>query len=506
MNKLQQTVCYGAKRNESKPVAHRYHNLAPICSLPPELLSRIFLWASRMEPCFLKKSSTLWKYPSKSPESLLHVCSYWRSVALASPALWTHIDIAPHHDFNEQLFTYGTVFAANAGQAPLDVHISTHGEISCHTFKHDLLQFCTSIAARAKSFHLQVASDDSEEISIVDKLFSNCVPGKLTRLIIKRSARNDDDDDDDRSDNDDYDDDEIQPGFIMANDSEIFPDEVTWLLDVSHRHLEEVLLRATVLHLDMLYPHWTSQAYRGLVKLHLTDPSDTPVTLSQLAGILSTSPQLRFFYFGFSIMEHDVLPAPVHLDNLEVLHLDVSESRERDAILGIISPGSKPLRMSICTRKSESPSLTNSTHSRLFAWSNVAQLSVTSRESHGSLSIPELLALVPNLQALSLDQFDLQPACKGPLDAVDGKGSAGSQLTKLHLASSDISLDVFRWVTKTYPLQEITIEAATSWTEIRSGYMGHIRSPNSCKNNLREIFPAIEFVIGRDPVKDEDWD
>lgn len=492
INELQQTASYETKINESKTILKRVRNrrsdLVPISSLPPELLTHIFCLACKMEPCFLSNTTALSNYPSRPPESLLHVCSHWRSVALASPILWTHIDIAPYHMRNRDILTHGNLFAANSGEAPLDVHVRMiGGTTQCH-IKQDLLQHCASVAARAKSLLLWPSDDLGEqEIQVIEKLFSNFVPGKLTRFTI-------------RSHNDD---DTYLQGFIVANGAERSPGDDGWLLDISHQHFEEVLRYITILRLDGAYPYWTSQAYHGLVKLHLTDTLGSFITVSQLAGILSASPQLRFLYFGFAITKGQVLPPPVYLDDLEVFHLDVEETPERDSILRMIYPGSKPLRMSIALADHENTSLADSEYGRFFARSKVAHLRVDSPSGDASFPLPELLALVPNLCALSLDGVDLNHACRGSSDPGSDKEPVGSQLTKLHLRYSIVNAEVLRWMIKTYPIQRITIDEESC--SVLSDEDAKVRGVETCKNELLEICHAVEFVSDIDPVYEEDW-
>lgn len=495
VNELQQTTAYETKIYESKKILRKARNrrpdLVPISILPPELLSHIFLRAHRQEPCFLKDRHALSYYPSKSPESLSQVCSYWRSIALGTPALWTHIDLAPYSTSYLDFLGYAEIFAANTGHTPLNIHISMGGPIACLYHKPQLLKLCASIAAKAKSLKvrsLHVFSND--EISIFENLFGNCVPRKLTRLVMMDG------------------DETVLGGFMIAKDAERPADEEEeiWPLDIPHRHLEEVLRHVTVLRLAGLYPYWTSQAYHGLTKLHLTDRLGTFITVSQLASILRASPQLRFFYFGIAITDDGTSPEPVRLDNLEVFHLDVEDPLEHDGILRIISPGVKPLRMSTTLGQNEQPYSTGSEHSRFFARSNVTQLRVDLPYGAESLQLelPKLLALVPNLQVLSLDGFDLKPACKGSPDPDDDTGSVSSRLANLHLASSTINPEVLRWVTETYPIQRITIDERTCWVESGGDPEDACRIQD-CGNELLEICTAVKFVSSIDPVKDENW-
>ena len=69
----------------------RMNALVPACSLPPELLLPIFKDVAR----------ETYPYP-QWVQSTTHICTYWRSVALTSASLWTHI--LPWHD--DQVYTF----------------------------------------------------------------------------------------------------------------------------------------------------------------------------------------------------------------------------------------------------------------------------------------------------------------------------------------------------------------------------------------------------------------
>jgi hypothetical protein len=98
------------------------------------------------------------------------------------------------------------------------------------------------------------------------------------------------------------------------------------LLNLPYQDLEDLLLPITVLHLRQMYPHWTSQAYHGLVELHLCSvmlPA-ARITKSQLVTILKSSPGLRVFHFNLDLIKDSLVDAPivpVRLDDLEVLNL-----------------------------------------------------------------------------------------------------------------------------------------------------------------------------------------
>lgn len=109
-----------------------YAAIVPINVLPFEIITRIFRLVLDVQPCYYHnfipyhpENITL-----KPPESLSHVCSRWRQIALGSHQLWTHIDVIPFHSPSkfEGFLARGETFAARAGSLPLHIHMFEAGE------------------------------------------------------------------------------------------------------------------------------------------------------------------------------------------------------------------------------------------------------------------------------------------------------------------------------------------------------------------------------------------
>ncbi|KAJ7608712.1 hypothetical protein FB45DRAFT_845849 [Roridomyces roridus] len=89
--------------------------------LPPEILTQIFLFSlpSMEEARRMEWDQSL----QKSPWVLCHVCSRWRAVALASPALWTLILVQPVKDDDGDPCSVAMIEAqiSRSGNSPLDI-------------------------------------------------------------------------------------------------------------------------------------------------------------------------------------------------------------------------------------------------------------------------------------------------------------------------------------------------------------------------------------------------
>ncbi|KAF8880880.1 hypothetical protein BD779DRAFT_1788433 [Infundibulicybe gibba] len=77
----------GVLRVHSIATIQRHRNLlVPVMGLPPEILSRIFVFHAQMEPSWLDAALTS-----------THVCKRWWEIGRACPELWSHIDYRDCH-------------------------------------------------------------------------------------------------------------------------------------------------------------------------------------------------------------------------------------------------------------------------------------------------------------------------------------------------------------------------------------------------------------------------
>ncbi|KAJ3550566.1 hypothetical protein NM688_g5041 [Phlebia brevispora] len=106
---------------EIKKLCIHLNTLAPIFSLPPELLGAVFYnYATDLKRA---RNSYPWMH-------LLHVCHHWREVAFSTPMLWTMIRTIKPEIVNFQL--------AHAATMPLTVTIPN--DLSCDAYHDGILE------------------------------------------------------------------------------------------------------------------------------------------------------------------------------------------------------------------------------------------------------------------------------------------------------------------------------------------------------------------------------
>ncbi|KAF7335279.1 F-box domain-containing protein [Mycena sanguinolenta] len=98
----------------------------PVLTLPNEIMSEIFVYSS--VPSILGRAST--PNPRYAPMLLLHVCSAWRAIALATPALWTDLwlnfhwrDLSARFFEAENLDKFFADYLVRLGACPLSLTI-----------------------------------------------------------------------------------------------------------------------------------------------------------------------------------------------------------------------------------------------------------------------------------------------------------------------------------------------------------------------------------------------
>ncbi|KEP46179.1 F-box-like domain protein [Rhizoctonia solani 123E] len=328
--------------------------------LPVEILTRIFDLVPSDGSCLVQRDNqrqiSSIKYPLY-PDSLAHVCSYWRRVAIAHPSLWTHIDIALDHYLNPGLFARAKTYVIRAGHLPLEIHISDPGseretdrgfeieddsltdEDSIHDPSHDWpdlhdFKIFTSDTVGIKSLELDLTIDHRHRevyYSVLEYFFARCKPGLLAQYIVRCVGSQSV---------------EFRP-FIEPVDRPHSLDGA--LLAVPSEHLEELWLHIPIVRINGLCPHWTSKAYHGLVELYI-DAGIPGISESQIINVLESSPKLQVFHFNAHVIEDLVEVDTVFLEDLRDLNLlsgeDSDSGYSRANILPWIDPGTAPLQLS----------------------------------------------------------------------------------------------------------------------------------------------------------------
>ncbi|CAE6443775.1 hypothetical protein ACGC1H_002509 [Rhizoctonia solani] len=467
---------YEEQLHQAMALMYRVRNqspsFVPISVLPPEVISRIFLFSER---CCLPGSR--WKRgvqpntPPVYPEAALEVCYHWRQIVLASHDLWSHIDIDTTSGSQGRLFSRASEFIAKSNQVRIDLHIRI--DFYCPDDQR-LFDFLYSIAPRIQSFNIQCDSRrrfHTQVESLLVGLFSRFVPGTLHSLCFNSQP---------------------EPGFLVTNDS--IPSNHDPLLvrtvPLTESLFEGALSPVTSIQLDGMYPYWTSRAYVGLIELELENSQncdfDIDITEVELANILRVSPGLRVFRFSLKISfesRTSLPPEPVKLDHLELIQLTGRHSNAQEAILRMTYPGRLPLQMSI--EATENFSLLSPYWAQFVGFisrSKITQLRIQGlgsfdRATHEPFKLylepSEIFPLLPQLQVLTLCDIILGQACEevlGDYDAISfqallhdyNHGLFRQNLQFLRLVKCRIYWTDFRHMSELHPKQTLILDHCTT--------------------------------------------
>ncbi|KAB5591566.1 hypothetical protein CTheo_4995 [Ceratobasidium theobromae] len=481
-----------------------YHSTTVhITTLPPEIMTYIFRLVYDTGTCDCDRVNFVGIHTRhcklKLPVCLSHVCSRWRHITLSSHSLWSHINITQSSSLSSSDVQWplarAEAFATRSGCIPLHLHVqSTKNQSGVGDITFELTEFCKSVAFRVKSLKLtsHAAPKDFNHL-ILEPIFINCMAGTLTQLILARMEANN----------------ITTPYFVMSRSSPVPPDTagLGLLLDISHQKLEEILLAITTLRLNGVYFFWTSQAYYRLTELSLM--GNNCITDFQLAGVLSSSPQLRVFHFGLPISRTSqsahVQPKRVLLYDLEVFHLKLDSINQQAIVLQIMSLGKKPLQLSAYVPKCVSGLLFEDPLSKFLSRCNVTELHLD-----GSIfwrpPLPRMLDRAPGLESLVLSghlewkdsQSWLAPDCHAI------SRSLSYRLHTLHLTECIIDLDSFRELIEACPIRKVIIRTSMVPNTLADTKERMVRA--EAKEELVDIFPQIEFISDEVPPQVPLWD
>ena len=144
----------------------RLNTLAPISTIPSELICEIFLCythADRQGDCgdgFLTRNR---HNIHRNAVRLSHVCYHWRNVALSSPQLWAHMTWVKHMEWTKELL-------CRTQQAPLFVHFV--GEFNKPMANLELI---LKEIHRIQTLHIDIHATDSQGLQIY-KLINRDAP------------------------------------------------------------------------------------------------------------------------------------------------------------------------------------------------------------------------------------------------------------------------------------------------------------------------------------------
>ncbi|KAG8717873.1 hypothetical protein FRC08_006468 [Ceratobasidium sp. 394] len=370
-------------RNRSKMVS-------PIYSLPPEILARVFTWAT----CNCTELAAYSNAPPiLTPLALSAVCKQWRKVAIHHRALWAHIDIelSPARVFSQ--YPPCEVWAERSCGKPLVINVRQHGFGGSDSDSdgdtptgHDDDEYSRMVAFWLLKFLLPLM----HQVYSLTMMLSSPAPHlvkKLLESLTNARAR------------------------LLTIDFN--PEHGLYYIPL---FLDATPLRdLEVLHLHNTAPPWHMWSLGNLTDLrlesHLED-SDWSMAKFELAAVLASSPRLQHLALvGLRIEDSPgVLTGLVALNRLQVLKIGYMTSNVLVSLLDMINPGGNALLLEIFPSSVGADLHAGLTSIRLFIdRSNVSVLQLTSGNEPCFAS---QLGPFPRVQTLVLDSYYISGIAK----------------------------------------------------------------------------------------------
>ncbi|CEL61614.1 hypothetical protein RSOLAG1IB_04364 [Rhizoctonia solani AG-1 IB] len=482
-----------------KKTRNSLRSLVSISSLPDETLARIFHFVHDVQFLQFERLVDNHSVPVNSL-AVSQVCTRWRQVALSTGSLWSHIDLTAC----VKSISLGEIFATRSGNLPLHIRVVepfTYNDRQIGRFRDTskFEYFMLNIGPRVRSLEFswipQTCYLFLSWFELLD--FSlYCSSQTLTCLVLSDRNVNTN-----RVVSDEYCSRLrwfLTTDAIPADDLNAFPNRIIVGSHPPH-HYEDILSHIKSLKLDSVYPFWTSKAYHGLTELRLTGPRQLTkiITTQQLAGILQSSPDLHVFHFGPEVSPTLPSPPSVRLQHLEVFLLQSLTFDTQQAVLRLISPGTKPLQMSTTYNDMVQSYLAISPEdefNRFFKRSNIVQLQV-----HSSVKVEPraFLELLPGLQSLIFRNATiLEAGSSQERRAID----ICPNLCSLDFVSCTISLDAFAWL-----VSERRMSRVSMWDSVIA-YEFETFDPYNFTDTLTEFCPVLQlFEIYEQTIKIEGW-
>ncbi|CEL63119.1 hypothetical protein RSOLAG1IB_05159 [Rhizoctonia solani AG-1 IB] len=488
-------------------------------ALPAEVLAYIFHLVSAEQPCasqipYYWVDDTPVDFP-KYPDVLAHVCSRWRQVALASHALWSHIDIVLSYPSSFGFHDRAKHYAARAQQIPIDIHIVDPGhhrgnkmpltflgseldltmnhplnarktwEESMYEINPDVFDFLSlSVAPRVRALGLLVHFEYHDVHSkALEHCLANCLPGELSELNICVPGGA-------------Y----IAPMFIGPGGGLQYSTE----LALSEQQLERAWESVTTLRVEGRYPSWTSMAYHGLTDLQIEGTHR--IVGPELLSFLGSSPRLRAVRCNLRIQQTpDLVPnaRPVYLKELEIINLvNMTEDDVKNFLQWIIT-GSNPLQLSLCCNP------TSTVLKDFLARSNVQELRVRSKPSlNRSLPLTEFYLPI-RLRVLAVDEWDNAPPTGYSIDDPHGSSTEAQfppEIDALYMISCHYrDFGYFREFLRKCSPQRLVL---WNCTVARAGSRFPIDLTlleSETGGELSQLSPSVECLTASDPRPCPDW-
>ncbi|QRV89188.1 F-box-like protein [Ceratobasidium sp. AG-Ba] len=439
--------------------------LIPFRSLPPEILSKIFLTLNRSD------SSRIGRVPNA--HLVAAVSSYWRQVAINEPRLWTDVNIKTSQiDCDHALALVG-----RSKHLPLRMYffepVERAGSDVWQGERHDKAKvFLEQIMPRVESLELDSHSCSTDILNMVLGEWiqrGSIAPGK--KLCIRRLGAH------------------LPPGPI-SHEWEIILD--------SFDHAESVLLSVTHLQLEQYLIPWNSKAYENLLDLQLLFHPDSQVQIlvGQMAKVFSASPRLKTLKIaGLEIRNpgNSTLPMPSPLNDLDVLVLCDMLGESWTFLARLISLAACTGTLKIC--------IEYFTHESLFSivslFINRAVKTMILSHYQSSAATPRffspILRLVPSLDTLVLAHCDYSQTLGVPaeayqiLDVISEMAKPRHDLQNLYLFSVRIDRTELKHIVSALGVRNLHF----GYSESPSGETQLDSDPSSLKAELLEEFPSL---------------
>ncbi|KAG8738881.1 hypothetical protein FRC12_016517, partial [Ceratobasidium sp. 428] len=379
--------------------------VAPIYSLPSEILARIF---SDAACCCTNETFHEHTPHIANPVMLSGVCKRWRQVAVNHQPLWTHIDLVVAGDNTNRGYhppeiweerSQGALLYLNIYQYRLLNYIDVEedydntyaDELDSAPMFNKLLNFLSPLMSQVCSMTL-VLDFPTEPVlaKLLGSWLLNYTSGQPQALRLQAHHQS--------------------PKLYLTHR------ESTFGLAASTRVLryKGLFESLRILHLCNIIPSWTNLSLENLTDLRLESGETWSITQNELASLLMSCPRLQCLALdrlspGAS---NDSSQIVVTLNELRMIYIrDPAWSHLVEFVLDIINPGSNPLTMTIFLPFAAELSSRALAAVQTFAGrSNVKTLHIKSGRGH--MSFASQLWPLPHVETLTLQKCHFSDAAR----------------------------------------------------------------------------------------------
>ncbi|KAG8694047.1 hypothetical protein FRC08_008735 [Ceratobasidium sp. 394] len=426
--------------------------LAPVNTLPPEILASIFA---------LSKAHCVHD-DKRSFQNFAAVCTYWRRIALDSTGLWTHIDIGP----NTPVYLMKLLFERTKN-VPVYLHLfEPDSEISPPPApKHESLELTVlgSHIHRVCSLELNAPSSFDKSLNAVLNLWLTSGNPNLARSLVV-----------------------LRP-FADSFLSYAEPGENAQILNKSE-NAKDMLRFLSRLHLYNARFSWDSGLYSRLVDLRLNASCmKVEISLPRLTDILAANPALHTLELNaLHVMrpENWSYPPPIVLGCLRSLILVSLDEGSLQLILPLIGLPTPATELNIAVPFTEQM---GQVLENFLAQSDVTELYWYNTGPFGLPSWRFVLKPLPRLRNLVLENFWIVDMPRAEASEIASQRSLFSCPPTVVLLRCRVTLDALKYLVVDYGIQDLRLERCRPQKDKESlEYM---------KGLLLELYPGLRCTI-----------